>query len=282
MVKKLREVKQWHEKIQEVIGVFFGGAIGSGGYRSLDIARIVDDIHNRMYFELMLKNFVLAQRRGLDFKEFKQCQIKAAKNWHFIKINRWPIRVSWKDFTDPYINVMHKCYSYKDVFRLLSTALPDLKIVLSEYAKLKTQLYNAEEEILFWIAQNHEKILSNHRQNTLIEDNKFAKIEDWMRDKELSKKTMDFLMTFRLNYLDSEQDLAVELEKKDWILRNRIILLKEKRKANENRLKSLLKRRKTLKMKYGSKFNLHKDYPLEKFNWWFLKTPKKNKKKETK
>jgi len=33
-----------------------------------------------MYFELMLKNFVLAQRNGLKFDEFKQEQIKAAKN----------------------------------------------------------------------------------------------------------------------------------------------------------------------------------------------------------
>jgi len=44
---------------------------------------------------------------------------------------------------------MDLCHSYKDVFRLLIKALPDLRLALNEYAKLKAELNNAEDDLLF-------------------------------------------------------------------------------------------------------------------------------------
>ena|ERR1700761_1741391 len=96
---------------------------------------------------------------------------------------------------------------------------------------------------------------------------------------------MDFLRAFRLNYLDSEQDLAVKLANDDLILRGRVYLLNIRIEKNQKRLQSLLKRRKKVREIYYNNREKEPEYPLEKFNWWFLKPRKKtnvSKKKETK
>jgi len=92
---------------------------------------------------------------------------------------------------------------------------------------------------------------------------------------------MDFLRAFRLHYLDSEQDLAVKLANDDLILRGRVYLLNIRIEKNQKRLQSLLKRRKKVRALYYNNREKEPEYPLEKFNWWFLKPRKKNRNQKT-
>lgn len=248
--------------------------IASGPYNADKLSKIADDVHNRMYFELLLKNFVLAQRSALPFSEFIEQQNKAARNWHFVKISRWPI--TWKDFTDPYINVLGKCKNYTEVFDLLVIALPDINYVLWEYKKLKTTLDNAENELLIWVATNHSTIRLNHLRNLGIKDN-YEDYYKWRKAYLRANKTLDFLYSYRLNHLITDADLAVQLQKENYQLRTEISTLTEKKQANEKRLQSLLKRRQNKIEKHGTpRTETEYNYPIRKYKWWFLKPKKKN------